>query len=56
MIYAVNYDLRKPGQNYVDLHDAIKGCGRVVALSRLHLAHRYVHECRGRLAKARALR
>ena len=27
MIYAVNYDLKKPGQNYNDLHEAIKGCG-----------------------------
>ncbi|MEM7241815.1 MAG: hypothetical protein AAF429_06490 [Pseudomonadota bacterium] len=27
MIYAINYDLKRPGQNYNDLHDAIKGCG-----------------------------
>ncbi len=27
MIYAVNYDLKKPGQNYNDLYTAIKGCG-----------------------------
>ena len=27
MIYAINYDLKKPGQNYSDLHEAIKSCG-----------------------------
>ncbi|MEQ1712363.1 MAG: hypothetical protein ABL908_13315 [Hyphomicrobium sp.] len=27
MIYAINYDLKKPGQDYADLHDAIKSCG-----------------------------
>jgi hypothetical protein len=27
MIYAVNYDLKKPGQDYSGLHDAIKSCG-----------------------------
>lgn len=27
MIYAINYDLKKPGQNYTDLHEAIKDCG-----------------------------
>ena len=27
MIYAVNYDLKKPGQNYSVLYEAIKGCG-----------------------------
>ncbi len=27
MIYAINYDLKRPGQNYEALHDAIKGCG-----------------------------
>lgn len=27
MIYAINYDLKKPGQNYAPLHDAIKSCG-----------------------------
>jgi hypothetical protein len=27
MIYAVNYDLKKPGQNYNGLHEAIKRCG-----------------------------
>ncbi len=27
MIYAINYDLKKPGQNYNALYDAIKGCG-----------------------------
>lgn len=27
MIYAVNYDLHKPGQNYDALFEAIKGCG-----------------------------
>lgn len=27
MIYAVNYDLKKPGQNYAALYEAIKGCG-----------------------------
>ena len=27
MIYAVNYDLKKPGRDYAALYDAIKGCG-----------------------------
>ena len=27
MIYAINYDLRRPGQNYESLHEAIKNCG-----------------------------
>ena len=27
MIYAVNYDLKKPGQDYSALYEAIKGCG-----------------------------
>lgn len=27
MIYAINYDLKKPGQDYADLHEAIKSCG-----------------------------
>ena len=27
MIYAVNYDLKKPGQDYAPLYEAIKGCG-----------------------------
>ena len=27
MIYAVNYDLKKPGQNYNPLYEAIKSCG-----------------------------
>ena len=27
MIYAVNYDLKRPGQNYEALYVAIKGCG-----------------------------
>jgi hypothetical protein len=27
MIYAINYDLKRPGQNYVGLYGAIKGCG-----------------------------
>lgn len=27
MIYSINYDLNRPGQNYSDLHDAIKSCG-----------------------------
>jgi hypothetical protein len=27
MIYAVNYDLKKPGQNYERLYEAIKSCG-----------------------------
>jgi len=27
MIYAVNYDLRKPGRDYSGLSDAIKSCG-----------------------------
>lgn len=27
MIYAVNYDLKKPGRDYAALYDAIKSCG-----------------------------
>ncbi|TAU15498.1 hypothetical protein ELH33_01080 [Rhizobium ruizarguesonis] len=27
MIYAVNYDLKRPGQNYEALHEAIMSCG-----------------------------
>jgi len=27
MIYAINYDLKKPGQNYQPLYEAIKSCG-----------------------------
>lgn len=27
MIYSINYDLKRPGQDYKALHDAIKGCG-----------------------------
>ena len=27
MIYSVNYDLKKPGQDYAPLYEAIKGCG-----------------------------
>lgn len=27
MIYAINYDLKQPGQSYQALHKAIKGCG-----------------------------
>jgi hypothetical protein len=27
MIYAINYDLKRPGQNYDSLYAAIKGCG-----------------------------
>ena len=27
MIYAINYDLKKPGQDYTELHEAIKACG-----------------------------
>jgi len=27
MIYEINYDLKKPGQNYPGLHEAIKSCG-----------------------------
>lgn len=27
MIYSINYDLKNPGQNYSELHDAIKSCG-----------------------------
>ena len=27
MIYSVNYDLKKPGQSYKELHEAIKECG-----------------------------
>lgn len=25
-VYSISYDLRKPGRNYDDLYDAIKGC------------------------------
>lgn len=27
MIYAINYDLKRPGQNYETLYEAIKSCG-----------------------------
>lgn len=27
MIYAINYDLKKPGRDYKGLYEAIKGCG-----------------------------
>jgi hypothetical protein len=27
MICAINYDLKKPGQNYEELYKAIKSCG-----------------------------
>lgn len=27
MIYAINYDLKRPGQDYDALHKAIQGCG-----------------------------
>lgn len=27
MIYSIQYDLNRPGQNYADLHTAIKCCG-----------------------------
>lgn len=27
MIYAVNYDLKKPDRDYSGLYEAIKGCG-----------------------------
>jgi hypothetical protein len=27
MIYSINYDLKRPGQNYNALYEAIKGCG-----------------------------
>jgi hypothetical protein len=27
VIYAINYDLKRPGQNYEKLYEAIKGCG-----------------------------
>lgn len=27
MIYAISYDLNQPGQNYDELHEAIKSCG-----------------------------
>ena len=27
MIYAINYDLKRPGQNYDELYQAIKNCG-----------------------------
>ena len=27
MVYAINYDLKKPGRDYKGLHEAIKGCG-----------------------------
>tara|TARA_R100000789_G_scaffold22040_2_gene24742 strand:+ start:2124 stop:2402 length:279 start_codon:yes stop_codon:yes gene_type:complete len=27
MIYAINYDLNKPGQDYTGLYEAIRNCG-----------------------------
>lgn len=27
MIYAINYDLKQPGQDYSGLHEAIRSCG-----------------------------
>ncbi len=27
MVYLISYDLRKPGRDYKNLHDAIKTCG-----------------------------
>lgn len=27
MIYSIHYDLKKPGQDYAPLHDAITSCG-----------------------------
>jgi hypothetical protein len=27
MIYAINYDLKQPGQDYSGLYEAIKSCG-----------------------------
>ncbi len=27
MIYSITYDLKKPGQDYNGLYEAIKGCG-----------------------------
>lgn len=27
MIYSINYDLKRPGQNYDDLYKAIQSCG-----------------------------
>jgi hypothetical protein len=27
MIYSINYDLKRPGQNYEPLYSAIKSCG-----------------------------
>jgi hypothetical protein len=27
MIYAINYDLKKPGRDYSGLYEAIKSCG-----------------------------
>lgn len=27
VIYSVNYDLKRPGQDYSNLYDAIKSCG-----------------------------
>jgi hypothetical protein len=27
LIYAINYDLKRPGQNYEGLYEAIKSCG-----------------------------
>jgi hypothetical protein len=27
MVYAINYDLRKPGGDYSGLYDAIRSCG-----------------------------
>lgn len=27
LVYAINYDLKRPGQNYTPLYEAIKSCG-----------------------------
>lgn len=27
MVYLITYDLKKPGQDYSNVHDAIKSCG-----------------------------
>jgi hypothetical protein len=31
MIYAITYDLKKPGQDYAELHDAIKSLGGTIS-------------------------
>ena len=27
-LFLITYDLKKPGQNYTELYDSIKGCGQ----------------------------